>query len=62
MRDWDDFKKNLDGNFLFIKTSILRKLVKLIFLFFFAPVYFLLRNFIWRLDYGGAIFLVAKKI
>lgn len=39
--DWDDFKKNLDGNFLFIKTSILRKLVKLIFLFFCSRLLFI---------------------
>lgn len=59
--DWDDFKKNLDGNFSQIKISPMRKMIKLLFFSFFIPIYFLLRQILWRLGFGGAIFLVAKR-
>lgn len=59
--DWYDFKKNLDGNFSQIKVSPVRKMVKLLFFSFFIPIYFLLRQILWRLGCGGAIFLVAKR-
>ena len=59
--DWYDFKKNLDGNFAGIKNNYLRKLKKGIFLIFFAPFYYMFRQVIWGLGYGGLMFVIAKK-
>jgi len=59
--DFHDFKKNLDGNFVGIKNKLLKKLSKGVFLTLFIPIYFLFRQIIWRLGYGGLIFLVAKR-
>lgn len=60
--DFYDFKKNLDGNFSQIAQHFLRKIGKLFFFFLFIPFYFTLRKLLWGLGYGGAIFLVAKKV
>lgn len=59
--DWYDFKKNLDGNFFKIRNRFYRKFLKLIFFSFFVPLYFLFRQLLWQLGYGGAIFLVATE-
>ena len=59
--DWYDFKKNLDGNFSRIKNSLLRKSIKGIFFSVFFPVYFLFRKIIWKMGYGGLMFVVATK-
>ena len=56
--DAGDFKKNLDGNFTPIKNVILRKLFKAIYYIVFFPLYFLFRPIIWRLGYGGLIFMI----
>lgn len=59
--DYYDFKKNLDGNFTYIKNIIIRKTIKFIFFSIFFPFYFFFRFIIWGLGYGGLIFLIAKK-
>ncbi|OGK10048.1 hypothetical protein A2767_00255 [Candidatus Roizmanbacteria bacterium RIFCSPHIGHO2_01_FULL_35_10] len=59
--DWYDFKKNLDGNFTGIKNNPLKKLIKGLFFSLFFPFYFLFRKMIWRLGYGGLMFVIAKK-
>lgn len=58
--DFNDFKKNLDGNFAEFKNNFLKKINKALFYFSFFPFYFLLRRFIWLKGYGGLIFLVAS--
>lgn len=58
--DFEDFKKNLDGNFVGIRNNILRKILKAIFYSIFAPFYFLSRKILWRLGYGGLLFLIAR--
>lgn len=55
-----DFKKNLDGNFMSIDNIKLRKLIKLIFYLLFFPFYFIFRRIIWKLGYGGLIFIIAS--
>jgi len=57
-----DFRKNLDGNFIGVKSPLLRKPAKGIFLMIFIPVYLLIRKIIWRLGYGGLIFVTAEKV
>ena len=37
--------KNLDGNFAYLKNSLIRKIVKVIFFTIFIPFYFLMRHF-----------------
>lgn len=59
--DFYDFKKNLDGNFIWIKNSIVRKIMKLIFFTFFTPLYFIVRKIFWHFGYGGLIFLIASS-
>jgi 2-polyprenyl-3-methyl-5-hydroxy-6-metoxy-1,4-benzoquinol methylase len=59
--DLIDFKKNLDGNFIKIENSFLRRLAKLLFLSAFFPFYFLFRIFFWYFGFGGLIFVLAKK-
>jgi 2-polyprenyl-3-methyl-5-hydroxy-6-metoxy-1,4-benzoquinol methylase len=59
--DLIDFKKNLDGNFIKIKNSFLRKSVKLLFFSAFFSFYLLFRNFLWHFGFGGLIFALAKK-
>ncbi len=59
--DLYDFKKNLDGNFVNIKVPFLKKFVKALFYFSFFSFYFLFRQFIWSLGYGGLIFIIAKR-
>jgi len=59
--DFYDFKKNLDGNFLSFKNLWTRRILKGLFFLTFFPMYFLIRYFIWKLGYGGLIFLIAKK-
>jgi 2-polyprenyl-3-methyl-5-hydroxy-6-metoxy-1,4-benzoquinol methylase len=56
-----DFKKNLDGNFLFINNALLRKVTKFIFYSLFFPTYYLFRWPIWLANRGGLIYTVAKK-
>lgn len=59
--DWEDYKKNLDGNFSFIENTYLRKFTKGITYSLYIPLYFLLKPIIWRLGYGGLIFTIARK-
>jgi len=59
--DFYSFKKNFDGNFTEIKSSFVRKTIKVIIYSLFFPLYLLFRPILWRLGYGGLIFLVAKK-
>lgn len=59
---WIDFKRNLDGNFVSINNSALRKFLKSIFFSLFIPVYFPFRKLIWRMGYGGLIFTVVKNL
>ncbi|MDO8497362.1 MAG: class I SAM-dependent methyltransferase [bacterium] len=59
---WYDFKKNLDGNFTYIQSSMLRKSIKLVFFLLFVPFYFLFRSLVWRSDYGGLLLIIAKKL
>ena len=58
---WIDLKKNFDGNFSTIENPIIRKLMKVLVYISFFPFYFLIRNFIWKLGYGGLIFSISKK-
>lgn len=58
--DWQDFKKNLDGNFIDIKSTFVRKIVKGVFLLLFLPIYFLTRKLLWNYKYGGLMFIIAK--
>lgn len=59
---WTDFKKNLDGNFASINNSFLRKFLKFIFFSLFIAIYFPFRTWIWRMGYGGLIFIVVKNL
>ncbi len=56
-----DFKKNLDGNFTNIGNPLLKKILKVSFYLPFFSIYLLLRQIIWKLGYGGLIFLVAER-
>lgn len=58
----EDFKKNLDGNFVSIKNPAIRKLVKGIFYSVFFPVYILFRNILWKLHCGGLIFTISRTL
>ena len=51
--DWPDLKKNLDGNFIGIENSLLRKFTKLIFFSVFIPYYALSKHLLWRWGRGG---------
>lgn len=55
-----DFKKNLDGNFMFIKNKILRKTIKFIFYSTFFSIYFICRKLLWKFGLGGLLFVVAR--
>ncbi|OGK62359.1 hypothetical protein A2334_02965 [Candidatus Roizmanbacteria bacterium RIFOXYB2_FULL_38_10] len=59
--DWFDFKKNLDGNFVYITNTFIRKCTKTIFFTLFTPIYFLLRNLLWSSGEGGLIFSVSCR-
>lgn len=59
--DLNDFKKNLDGNFTDIRNNYCRKLIKALFFVVFMPIYFIFRYILWKLGYGGLIFLIAEK-
>ena len=59
--DFEDFKKNLDGNFANIENQLLRKTLKGFFFFFFIPIYFIFRKIIWKLNYGGLIFAISRR-
>lgn len=59
--DWQDFKKNLDGNFEGVKNNFVRRVIKGIFFTFFIPFYFLVRWFFWKSEYGGLMFLITGK-
>ena len=59
--DFSDFKKNLDGNFIYIRNSIIRKSAKLIFYSLFFPFYLIFKRVVWHLGYGGLLFVIAKK-
>lgn len=58
--DWIDFKKNLDGNFTYLKNSLIRKIVKVIFFTLFMPFYFLTRHFVWKAGKGGLLLVIAR--
>ena len=58
--DWIDFKKNLDGNFAYLKNSLIRKIVKVIFFTIFIPFYFLMRHFFWIARRGGLLLVIAR--
>lgn len=60
--DIEDFKKNLDGNFASIRTSLVRKLIKGLFYSVFSPFYIFFRNILWRFHYGGLIFTIASPV
>lgn len=57
--DWIDFKRNLDGNFLGLKNSVIRKTAKAIFFIIFTPFYFLTRHIFWRGGRGGLLLVIA---
>lgn len=59
--DWYDLKKNLDGNFVKIKSLFIRRVMKLFFYIPFFSIYFILRKVFWFFGWGGLIFLIAKK-
>lgn len=56
-----DFKKNLDGNFTYIKYSVAKRTIKGLFFSFFIPLYFLFRKVAWSQNLGGLLLIVAKK-
>lgn len=58
---WYDFKKNLDGNFMQIKNKYVRKFYKVLFFSLFFPFYFIFREGIWRVGYGGLLFAVLEN-
>jgi SAM-dependent methyltransferase len=58
---WVDFKKNLDGNFSLISYPLIRRFIKVLVYIPFFSIYFLTRQFIWKLGYGGLIFAIIKK-
>ncbi|MGB9707700.1 MAG: hypothetical protein ACPL1D_03030, partial [Microgenomates group bacterium] len=55
-----DFKKNFDGNFSYISYFPLRKFFKILFYPPFLIFYYLVKNIIWKLNFGGLIFLIAR--
>lgn len=57
---FDDFKKNLDGNFEIIPL-FLRRSIKIITYPVFFTWYFLFRTFFWRMKKGGLLLIVAEK-
>lgn len=57
---FDDFKKNLDGNFERF-FPVTRKLLKTIFYPIFFTCYLLFRTFLWRMKKGGLLLIVAEK-
>lgn len=59
--DWQDFKKNLNGNFTQVKNKFVRKIVKALFFVFFIPIYFFTRQIIWKHDSGGLIFTIYSE-
>ncbi|MCS7092815.1 MAG: class I SAM-dependent methyltransferase [Patescibacteria group bacterium] len=59
--DLFEFKKNFDGNFASIKSSWLRKILKLVVYSFFFPCYLVFRPILYRLGFGGLILILAKK-
>jgi len=59
--DLPDFKKNLDGNFTLINNIFLRKIIKTLFYSIFFPTYLIARKLLWKFNYGGLIFVIAKK-
>lgn len=59
--DFYDLKKNLDGNFTQINNNLLRKTLKGAFFSIFFPFYFLFRNLVFGLGFGGLIFAILKK-
>lgn len=58
---FNDFKSNLDGNFVHIKNNLARKLIKLIYFSIFTPIYLITRKLFWKLGFGGLIFMIASK-
>ena len=58
--DFNDFKKNLDGNFTNIKFISERRIKKLLFFSIFIPIYFCLKEVIWRMKKGGLIFTISS--
>ncbi len=60
--DFDDFMKNLDGNFSGIHNTILRKTYKLLFYSLFIPIYIILRKVFFHFKYGGLILVFAKPL
>jgi 2-polyprenyl-3-methyl-5-hydroxy-6-metoxy-1,4-benzoquinol methylase len=59
--DLFDMKKNFDGNFTDIKTPLIRRLIKMFIYTLFFPTYVVLRFVLWKLNYGGLIFIIAQK-
>ncbi len=59
--DFSDFKKNLDGNFSYIRNIIVRRIYKAIYYLLFFPFYLVFRPILWKLGYGGLIFAVFSK-
>ena len=53
--DWEDFKKNLDGNFNHNRFG------KYLFFSFFIPLYFSLRTVLWKCGWGGLMVMIYQK-
>lgn len=58
--DLIDLKKNLDGNYTFLKNTYIRKIAKAIFFTIFIPFYFSTRKLFWKLGKGGLILVIAR--
>ncbi len=55
--EYQDFRKNLDGNFMHVPQP-LRKIQKAVFFALFTPIYLLMRTFIWQTGSGGLLFAI----
>ncbi|OIO46384.1 MAG: hypothetical protein AUJ28_02700 [Parcubacteria group bacterium CG1_02_37_51] len=60
--DFIDFKKNLDGNWGRIGSSVIRKMLKSIYLVCFTPLYFFFRGILWNQGKEDLLFVIARKM
>ncbi len=57
--EYQDFRKNLDGNFMHVPQPF-RKIQKAVFFALFTPIYLLMRTFIWQTGSGGLLFAILR--